>query len=145
MRFAQQIIRNSLSVFKCPKKVCGKSFLNEEYLPKHLLVDHPGKAWMIWPLRDHFSIFEKPYKCTNIQTCIDKRRSSRQSLDDVWAKPTSWRLCRHDVRALLGSSRQSLDDVWAKPTSWRQNRHDIRASLGSFETQRKLNQHIKLY
>jgi hypothetical protein len=89
VRFAQQIIRDSLSAFKCPKKDCRKSFLNEEYLKKHLLVDHVskiekkrllvdhgGKAAMISELRsDRVSKIEKPYKCTKTQTCIDKKRS----------------------------------------------------------------------
>jgi uncharacterized Zn-finger protein len=54
-----QIMRHSLLPFQCPKKKCGKSFLQEDYLRKHLFVDHSAKI-------------EKPYKCKETQKCIDK-------------------------------------------------------------------------
>jgi KRAB domain-containing zinc finger protein len=54
-----QFKKHSLLPFKCPKKNCKRSFLQEEYLKKHICIDHISKI-------------EKSYKCKETQKCIDK-------------------------------------------------------------------------
>jgi uncharacterized Zn-finger protein len=53
------IMKHSLLTFKCPRKNCVKTFLQEQYLKKHLLVDHTLKI-------------QKSYKCKETQKCINK-------------------------------------------------------------------------
>jgi KRAB domain-containing zinc finger protein len=54
-----QTIKHQLFAFKCPKKGCKRTFIREEYLKKHIFVDH-------------ISRIEKPYKCKKNRKCIDK-------------------------------------------------------------------------
>jgi KRAB domain-containing zinc finger protein len=53
-----QTIKHQLFAFKCPKKGCKRTFIREEYLKKHISVDH-------------ISRIEKPYKCKKNRKCID--------------------------------------------------------------------------
>jgi KRAB domain-containing zinc finger protein len=57
-----QIFNHSLLPFKCPKKKCGKFFLQEDYLKKHIFLNHISK---------------KPFKCKETQECINKGVSFR--------------------------------------------------------------------
>jgi uncharacterized Zn-finger protein len=54
-----QVSKHFLFMFKCPKKNCTKIFLKEEYLKKHIKVDHISKI-------------EKSYKREKNQKCVDK-------------------------------------------------------------------------